>query len=291
MTSQHPGLDLHAMLEDALPAWRTLVGRDVQLAYEPAMIGGPVLADADALRAALETLVASARDASRPGDVVTIRTEHVEAAGAELGPVPPLIAGRYLRVAVQDTGRATRNVAYAPQEQPINITHPELSAVYAMAVAAGGALWHDTAPGVGTRAFIYLRMVAPSAVLAREAVLLVEDEGAVRTVVRRMLMAQGFVVREARDGDAALRLWHAERAHIRAVVTDVVMPVLGGRDLAREVRRLDPHLPILFISGFSGDEPDLLEGLEPPRRLVSKPFTGESLLAALRDVMGRATST
>jgi CheY-like chemotaxis protein len=107
--------------------------------------------------------------------------------------------------------------------------------------------------------------------------------------VRRMLQGQGFVVREARDGESALRLWYAERDQIIAVMTDVVMPVMGGRDLARELRLLDPALPILFVSAYAGHEPDLLDGVDAPRQVLGKPFTNESLLSALRALLGGTT--
>ena len=208
--------------------------------------------------------------------------------GAELGPVPPLAAGRYMRVTVQDTGHGMDE---SMRVDAIGVTEGDqrgLAGVLELLRRIHGALWLDSARSLGTRAFLYLPVDAEAAGRRRATVLLVEDETAVRSVVRRMLLGQGFAVREARDGEAALRMWHAERAHIRAVVTDVVMPVMGGRDLARELRLLDRDLPVLFISAYAGDEPGLLDGVDEPRRMLPKPFTNEGLLEALRGLLAES---
>jgi CheY-like chemotaxis protein len=278
---------LHALLHDALPAVRALAGDRVSLVYEPALVDAAVLAPPDALRDAVLALARNAVASMPAGGTLTIRTEHVEAAGGELGPVPPLAPGRYMRVTIQDTGRGMDE---PERVRAIDVRFGEqrgLAQVLDLVGRIRGALWLDSARDLGTRAFLYL-LLDPAAAAPRASVLLVEDESAVRAVVRRMLVGQGYAVREARDGEVALRLWHAERAHIVAVVTDVVMPVMGGRDLARELRRADPQLPLLFISAYVGDVPDLLDGVDAPRELLTKPFTNDAMLAALRGLLAPA---
>lgn len=280
--------DLHALIRDELPAIRAQCGTSTDVRCELALVGGDVAVPAHSLRSAISALAANALAAMPRGGTLTIRTEHVEAAGAELGPVPPLASGRYMRVTVQDTGGGMDERARvdAIDAQPGETRG--LAGVLSLVRQVRGALWLDSAVSYGTRAFLYLPVDAEAATRRRATVLLVEDETAVRSVVRRMLLGQGFAVREARDGGAALRLWHAERAHIRAVVTDVVMPVMGGRDLARELRLLDHDLPVLFMSAYAGDEPGLLDGVDEPRRLLGKPFTSEGLLDALRDLLAES---
>lgn len=280
--------DLHALLREELPAIRAQCGTFIVVRCELALVAGDVAVSADSLRRAMLALIANAMTAMPTGGTLTIRTEHVEAAGAELGPVPPLAPGRYMRVTVQDTGRGMDESARvaAIGAQPGKTRG--LAGVLELVREFRGALWLDSALSYGTRAFLYLPVDAEAASLRRATVLLVEDETAVRSVVRRMLLGQGFAVREARDGEAALRLWHAERAHIRAVITDVVMPVMGGRDLARELRLLDHDLPVLFMSAYAGDEPGLLDGVDEPRRLLAKPFTSEGLLDALRNLLAES---
>jgi two-component system, cell cycle sensor histidine kinase and response regulator CckA len=278
-------VDLHGMLQATLPEITRRAGPSVVVRCEFAILTGTVPAEADALRMAILELVQNAVAAMPEGGTLTVRTEHVEAVGAELGPVPPLAAGRYLRVTVQDTGRgmdeAERAGAIeAPADRPRGLLR-----VLELVRTIGGALWLDSAIAYGTRAFLYLPIDASPLDGPRETVLLVEDESSVRAVVRRMLQGQGFAVREARDGESALRIWQAERAAIRVVVTDVVMPVMGGRDLARALRSFDPDVPVLFISAYAGDEPGLLDGVGEPRRLLSKPFTNESMLQVLRELL------
>ena len=277
--------DLHALLREELPAIKAQGGTAIAVHCELALVAGEVAVSPGSLRRAIQALIANAMTAMPTGGTLTIRTEHVEAAGAELGPVPPLAPGRYMRVTVQDTGGGMdeRARVEAIGAQPGETRG--LAGVLELVRHVRGALWLDSAVSYGTRAFLYLPVDAGAASRRRAIVLLVEDETAVRSVVRRMLLGQGFAVREARDGEAALRLWHAERAHIRAVVTDVVMPVMGGRDLARELRLLDHDLPVLFMSAYAGDEPGLLDGVDEPRRLLAKPFTSEGLLDALRNLL------
>lgn len=280
--------NLHALLRDMLLEIRARVGNDVVVRCEPALVEGDVAVSSAELRNAMAALIANAADAMPDGGTLTIRTEHVEAAGAELGPVPPLSPGRYMRVTVQDTGHGMDE---SMRVDAIGVATGEsrgLAVVLELLRHIGGALWLDSARTLGTRAFLYLPVDPEAASRRRATVLLVEDEPAVRSVVRRMLLGQGFAVREARDGEAALRMWHAERAHIRAVVTDVVMPVMGGRDLARELRLLDRQLPVLFISAYAGDEPGLLDGVDEPRRMLPKPFTNEGLLDALRGLLAES---
>jgi CheY-like chemotaxis protein len=280
-----PATNLHALLRDMLPHIRAHVGARITVRCEPALVEGDVAVPAADLRDAIMALVANAATAMPEGGTLTIRTEHVEAAGAELGPVPPLAAGRYMRVTVQDTGLGMDEGMRVDAIDTSAGDSRGLARVLDLLRRVHGALWLDSARSYGTRAFLYLPVDAEAAGRRRATVLLVEDETAVRSVVRRMLHGQGFAVREARDGEGALRMWHAERAHIRAVITDVVMPVMGGRDLARELRLLDRDLPVLFISAYADDEPGLLEGVDEPRRLLPKPFSNEGLLDALRALL------
>lgn len=288
------GTDLHAVLRTARPAVEALVPPGIALAYEPALVDAAVAVPAAALQEALLALVHNAVAAMPAGGRLTIRTEHMESAGAELGPVPPLIPGRYMRLTVQDTGRGmdepTRRQAIEVREEDTR----GLARVLALVQQIRGALWLDSATTLGTRAFLYLPKSGAAADASADGdagrvttVLLVEDESGVRIVVRRVLVGQGFAVREARDGESALRVFEAERGQFVAVLTDVVMPVMGGRDLARDIRSRAPSLPLLFMSAYAGDATDLLDGVDEPFALLEKPFTNEALLSALGDLLGR----
>lgn len=281
--------NLHAVLQDILPEVHALAGDTIRVTCEPALMDVHVAVSRADLAGAVLALVRNGVASMPTGGVLTIRTEHVEAAGAEMGPVPPLAPGRFMRVTVQDTGRGMDEQERVRAIDAGDDETRGLASVLGVVRRVRGALWLDSATALGTRAFLYFPVHADAAEQQRVTVLLVEDETTVRAVVRRMLLGQGFSVREARDGESALRLWHAERDQIIAVITDVVMPVMGGRDLARELRLVDPSLPILFVSAYAGHEPDLLDGVDAPRQLLGKPFTNESLLKALRALLGGAS--
>jgi CheY-like chemotaxis protein len=116
-------------------------------------------------------------------------------------------------------------------------------------------------------------------------VLLVEDEEPVRATGRRMLERAGYTVLEARNGRDALRVWQTHRATVRAVVTDLRMPEMDGRDLAAHLRQDAPDLPIVFVSGYGSEGAGAQEPLEPPGTFLQKPFTAEALRAALGRVL------
>lgn len=278
-------IDLHDALAAMLPALRDTLGAAHKLSYEPALISAHVTIGTAELQLALQALVANAAVAMPASGTLTVRTEHVDVAGGEFGPVPTLSAGPHLRITVQDTGRGMDESTRADAIAGGAGESRGLAVVIDTVGRVGGALWLDSAPQLGTRAFLYLRVAEPLSPRSNATVLLVEDESAVRSVVQRLLRSQGFVVREARDGESALRVWHAAREELVAVITDVVMPVMGGRDLARELRAVDPTVPVLFMSAYAADEPGLLDGVKPPRKLLTKPFTNTSLLAALRDLL------
>jgi CheY-like chemotaxis protein len=280
---------LHATLGEVWPEIHALAGASIRVTCETALVDVQVAATSEDLRAAVLALVRNAVASMPNGGVLTIRTEHVEAAGAELGPVPPLAAGRYMRVTVQDTGCGMNEHERVQAIEADDDETRGLATVLALVRRVRGAVWLDTATDLGTRAFVYLPVHAEE-VAPRATVLLVDDETAVRAVVRRMLLGQGLSVREARDGESALRVWKAEREHILVVMTDVVMPVMGGRDLARELRLADPALPILFVSAYAEHEPDLVAGVDGPVQVLGKPFTNEALLRALRALIGGVSS-
>lgn len=279
------GINLHAVLQDLLPQVHELAGDTTRVTCEFALVAMHVTAPRAELADAVLSLVRNAVASMPIGGVLTIRTEHVEAAGEEMGPVPPLASGRYMRVTVQDTGRGMDEQERARAIEAGDDETRGLATVLAVVRRVHGALWLDSARALGTRAFLYLPVHDNAFTPRRATVLLVEDETSVRAVVRRMLLGQGLAVCEARDGRSALALWQSEREHIIAVMTDVVMPVMGGRDLARELRLLDPSLPILFVSAYAGHEPELLDSVDGRSHVLPKPFTHGSLVTALRALL------
>lgn len=279
-------------LAEHWPRWAAQAAvADVQLRYEPALVEAEAAFDPLQLIAALDEVVGNAirAAAAGPSDLVravTVRVEHIDSDGAEIGPVPPLDSGSYVRLTIADTGAgmdvATRARALHPGDGL------GLAIAFGAVRRAGGALWIDSTEGWGTRVFLFIRKaVATVTAATRDVVLVVEDEPHVRAVVRRLLTGQGFHVVESGNGRDALAIAERLRPRLRAVLTDVVMPVMGGRDLVHALRAIDRDLPLLCMSGYS-DRPQLLDGIAPPVPLLEKPFTSEQLVASLRAVLGVA---
>ena len=155
----------------------------------------------------------------------------------------------------------------------------------------------DSTVGVGTRFSVYLPIasdslsarltpVAPTSAIAQAAtVLLVEDENAVRILAHRILERAGYRVLDARHGADALLLWRQHAPQIDAVVTDLVMPEMGGRALADALRERSPNLPIVFMSGYSDDEMTRRGFADAQIAFLAKPFSADSLVGAVREAL------
>jgi CheY-like chemotaxis protein len=125
--------------------------------------------------------------------------------------------------------------------------------------------------------------VRPARTTASATILLVEDENAVRTAARRMLQRRGYTVLEARHGADALQVWRARRVVIDAVVTDLRMPEMGGRELVDQLRAELPDLPVVYMSGYS--EQGIPDATVPRTTFLEKPFTMDGLMAAVASVL------
>jgi CheY-like chemotaxis protein len=258
------------------------------------------------LEQVLLNLALNARDAMPDGGTLTIRTAHVTlheshppAPGAEA-----LEPGPYLALTITDTGEGmseeTLKLAFEPfftTKGPGKGTGLGLSMVYGVVKQSGGHILTHSIPGQGTRFEIYLPAVegepatrgdVPSAGprASGEHVLLVEDDPLVRDVVARELVAAGYQVEEAADGALALELARRTSRPLDVVITDLVMPTMGGLELATELRALRPALPLLFISGHPDHE--TMQQLEQSGYAVlQKPFTAEELLNRLHELLAR----
>jgi CheY-like chemotaxis protein len=178
-----------------------------------------------------------------------------------------------------------------------------LSTVYGIVRQLGGDIQVQSAPREGT-AFRILLPLAESAAAAEfdrpaehlrsgtGTILVVEDEPAVRALVTRVLEADGFQVLAAEHGQAALELLGRHRGTVQAVIADVVMPVMGGRELAEQVARSHPETPVLLMSGYAADEL-VRQGLLPNEDvpLLPKPFAPEVLVERLRALLGSLDRT
>jgi two-component system cell cycle sensor histidine kinase/response regulator CckA len=176
-----------------------------------------------------------------------------------------------------------------------------LTTVYGIVVQSGGYIWVDTAPEQGCSFKICFPRVGadevtdavqariPAPARGSETVLLVEDEGAVRALASRVLADQGYIVLEARNGREALEILERSELGIQLVLTDVVMPDMGGVELSRRISGAHPDVRIMYMSGYTeGDK--LQPGVRnSPYPFLQKPFSPESLAVRIREALDRAS--
>jgi PAS domain S-box-containing protein len=300
-------IDLNATIEGLRGIVSRLLGEDLTLRVEVDPRLSAVRVDPGQFEQALVNLVMNARNAMSSGGALLIstRAQRLDAGDAErLGLAG---AGDYAVVTVRDTGcgmdEATQARVFEPfftTREPGHGTGLGLSIVYGLVRQWSGAVTLWSRPDQGTMLRIYLPAVEgePDAVPRRqrteappgsETVLLVEDEAPVRRILRRALSQHGYRVLEARDGIDALDVASAHPGAVDIVVTDVVMPRMGGVALARKLRSERPGLPVLFVSGHpqertAGRTRDVILG-----HFLQKPCSPRDLLAKVREIIDAAT--
>ncbi len=298
-------LNLSDLIVDMEGILRRLVGESISLVIRPAAALGAVIADPVQIEQVILNLAVNARDAMPDGGALTIETRNVslgEKAPRHLG----LEGGRAVVVEVRDSGcgmdAETRSHLFEPFFTTKEIgkgTGLGLSTAYGIVKQSGGAIEVESEPGAGSTFKIYLPRVAAavSDVQSRaaahtlprgtETVLLAEDEEEVRALLRRVLVKSGYTVLEAIHGLDAVRWAEDYRGPIHLLVTDIVMPGLGGADLARRLRVLRPDMRVLYISGYADQGPSVREASGPDAVLLQKPFSAETLAEKVRAVLDR----
>jgi len=293
------------MVEDLEPMLRATLSETVPMSTELDPDVPAVLADPSRLEQALLNLVLNARDAcTQVRGSIALATRR---ARLRAGDHPTLEAGDYAIFEVRDEGRGMSPDILERVTEPFFTTKPQgtglgLAIVHGVARQGHGEFVLESTPGQGTVARIYLpaavavpreqeaaRLLAPAAIVSEPlCVLLVEDEEMVRSLARRVLETGGHRVVEAVDGLEALEKARKIPGGPDALVTDVVMPRMGGLILAEELRKLSPGLPIVVVSGYpdGGSDPAAAE-LPQDMVFLVKPFQPAGLLAALEDAKAR----
>jgi PAS domain S-box-containing protein len=296
--------DIGAMVCDMGNMLRRLVPENVDLIIRPDPDLHPVEVDTGQFEQTVVNLVVNARDSMPEGGKIEIRARNAtiatEAARA-LGDIAP---GEYVELSVADTGcgidEATRQRIFEPFFTTKGMgrgTGLGLATVYGIVRQAGGYVWISSEPGSGATFKVFLPRTAAAlepvrtaqAVVerqgGRETILLVEDETPVRSLVVASLRAQGYNVLEAGDGVQALEVANGREKDIALVVSDVIMPRMGGRELAERLRSLQPELNVLFCSGYAEEgvlpEASAREGIA----FLPKPFAPAALLRKVRELL------
>jgi two-component system, cell cycle sensor histidine kinase and response regulator CckA len=297
-------LNLNTLTSDMEKMLPRLLGEDidVSLALDPEL--GNVKADQSQIEQVIMNLAVNARDAMPIGGKLSIRTANVELDHAYTWNHPGSKLGKYVLLAVTDTGAGMEAATLAHIFEPFFTTKERgkgtglgLATVYGVVKQSNGYIWVDSAPGKGTSFQIYLprhggqpaedqQIVESREKLSgSETILLVEDAEPLRKLAQTFLEAGGFRVLSAENGETALEVASGFGGRFDLLLTDVVMPGMNGRVLAEQLLPRQPGMKVLYMSGYTDS---FIAGhgvLDPQTNLLHKPFTEEVLIRKVRDVL------
>ncbi len=298
-------LALNSIISDVEKMLRRLIGEDIELrtVLEPQL--GSVKADPGQIEQVLLNLAVNARDAMPQGGKLTIETANVYLDGEYAAQHIAVKPGHYVMLAVSDTGCGMDEKTQARIFEPFFTTKEAgkgtglgLSTVYGIVKQSGGNIWVYSEVGRGTTFKVYLprvdegaqehmRSAEPEdAVQGTGVILLAEDEHMVRKLAREVLEMCGYKVLEAANGGAALLICERHQESIDLLITDVIMPEMGGRELATRLSQLRPEMKVLYMSGYT-DNAIVHQGvLDEGANFIQKPFSPQTLASKVREVLG-----
>ncbi len=301
-------VDVNSVIGDMERLLRPLIGENIELVTRLAPDAGRTRADAGQLEQVIMNLVVNAKDAMPDGGKITIQSADVTVRQnfREHRFIQP---GRYVVISLSDTGHGMDQETQSRIFEPFFTTKEKgkgtglgLSTVYGIVKQSGGYVFTQSDIGQGTTFHIYLPRVEESPEElspaksqenekgGSETVLLVEDEDSVRELVRETLVSRGYQVLEAENGESGLRVAEACSGHIDLLITDVVMPGIGGRELAKKLLLMRPDMGVLYLSGYTEDAIVHHGALGPGRAFLQKPFSLQSLARKVREVLRSLTS-
>ena len=310
-TLQPRTLALNDALAELGHLLRRLVGEGIEVKLENAPDLWPVHADESQISNAIINLVVNARDAMPKGGVVTIRTANETVAQPTAFGSGVMPAGDYVKIEVADRGIGISKEHLSKIFDPFFTTKPVgqgtglgLATVYGIVKQTGGFITVDSDVGVGTIFRIYLprlrsktggaaaapesETMAPRDVTGQDTILLVEDEEAVRSFAARALRMRGYNVLEASGGEEALDVMKKQGKTIDLLITDVVMPNMDGPTLVRAVKRLDPAIRVIFMSGYAEEAFRRNDENAAEIHFLPKPFGLKQLAAKVKEVLSGA---
>lgn len=280
-----------------------LIGPNIYLQTKLESQLGSVKADPSQIEQVILNLVVNARDAMPNGGRLTFETANVDLDVAHASLHPPMTAGRYVLLEVSDTGIGMDAETQKRIFEPFFTTKPKgkgtglgLASVYGVVKQSGGFIWVESALGRGTTFRVYLPLASESAKVSKslkpsvyslagtETVLLTEDEPDVRAVAREFLLGFGYHVLEAGNGAEALEIAKQHPAPVHVLLTDMLMPGISGPELATQIAAVRPETKVVYMSGYS-EYNSTQQGGEPDRVFVQKPFTRDSLVRMIRQVI------
>jgi len=306
-------VDLNLLIQDMERMLGRVIGENISIITVPGRDLGWVRADPSQLEQVLLNLVVNARDAMPDGGTLTLETRCKTLAAGREEPgargVPP---GDYVMLIVHDTGvgmdPATQSMIFEPFFTTKAVgegTGLGLSTVYGIVQQSNGVITVESEPGSGTMIRIFLPRILEPAGTPREAapprsepvasrlratILLVEDDDGVRRLTRRVLEQYGFRAVEARSGVEALELLTLDHPRIDAVVSDLVMPGMSGKELVGRLRGLRPEIPVVYLSGYTSEEVTDEIRTHSRQTFLQKPFSPDALATALEELLADQVS-
>ena len=300
-------LDLNAVVADMGKMLPRLIGEHIEYSFAPGVKLAAVKADPGQIEQVVMNLAVNARDAMPDGGILKVRTQNVVMTEADVHGRPPMVAGQYVLLSVNDSGHGMDKETLARIFEPFFTTKEigkgtglGLATVYGVIKQSGGFIWVDSAPGKGATFEIYLPQAAdsvtpvgpdvkPSAVpRGTETILVVEDEEGVRELACKFLKAAGYTVLEAKDGVDALEVLARYTKTIDIVLSDIVMPRMGGVVLMQRLKLVRPDTKVVLMSGYSEYSNASTPSELTPVLMLEKPFSQQLLMEKIREALGVA---
>jgi PAS domain S-box-containing protein len=301
---QPRAMNLNSVVQEMANLIPRLIGEDIELVVRSSADLGTIRADASQMEQIIMNLAVNSRDAMPKGGRFTIETSNVELDNLYRAAHPVVQPGKYVLLAVSDTGTGMDAETQAHIFEPFFTTKEQgkgtglgLATVYGVVKQSGGFIWVYSELGRGTTFKIYLPRVDEAAAsipvvhipssLARgtETVLLAEDEQDVREVAREFLESAGYTVLEAAGGAEALEVSAARAGPIDLLITDMVMPGISGQELARKMRALREGIRVIYMSGYSEHAAGEAAKCDAAAMVLTKPFSRAVLLRTVRDIL------
>lgn len=302
-------LDLNVLVLGMEKMLRRMIGEDLELITDLQPDLGRVKVDAGQMEQVIMNLVINGRDAMPGGGAITVRTANVDLGRQDVRECPELTPGPYVLLTFSDSGHGMDRETMLHIFEPFFTTKARgkgtglgLTTVYSIVKQSNGHVVADSEPGNGTTFRVYLPRVEETvqpvshpatsdrAQSGTETILVVEDEAAVRRLLKHVLTRHGYTVLEAGDGLEALQVYKDGSRPIDLLLTDIVMPRMGGPELAERMLHLQPELKVLFMSGYTGDVLVRTGALRTGSAFLQKPLKPEVLVGKVREALDQHTA-
>jgi two-component system cell cycle sensor histidine kinase/response regulator CckA len=297
-------LDLNTLISEQIKMLTRLIPENIELRFVAGDIGR-VKADPSQVQQVLMNLIINARDAMSNGGQLAIETGNAELdVGHSL--TEQVQPGKYVMVSVSDNGCGMSAETKSHIFEPFFTTKEQgkgtglgLAIVFGIVKQSGGQIFVHSEPNIGTTFKIYFPSVGAEVqiqeaegrqqpITGTETILLAEDEDGVRDSAAEYLRENGYTVLTAKGGPEALQIAERYNKPIHLLLTDLIMPVMSGRELSEKIATIRPEVRVLFMSGYSNNLLSNQQVLDPKHTLLQKPFRLTTLGRRIREVLGRS---